>query len=216
MRAPLLKNRRGLTLIELMVAVSMMGLFLALAYEPLLRVMSHPRWAQRVSRDRNTAVTVERYLVDAFRKTVDGKLWTSAEPTATYLLLSQGSSYKGRDKPTLSGYDFFYHDQVTERLFRYRLTVDEVHSVTGVLRAGSTISPQHWTALTALPNRSLVASELMSFGFEPPLPGTPAAFELKVSSFPRKKAHDPTTEGLPENPPFQAIRREIAQVHDEN
>lgn len=211
-RAAFPQRSQGVTLIELMVTVSMLGLFLALSYQPLLRVMSHPRWAQRISRDRSTAVTVERYLLDGLKKTVDGQLWSATTPSATYLLLSQGSSYQGRDKPAPSGYDFFYYDAASERLFRSRFSVDEVHSVTGVLSKTTEISPQGWDALRSSPNRSLVASHLVGFRFEPQSPHEPLLIVLKVSSFPRKKANDPETAGYPEDVPTQTVVREVAQV----
>ncbi len=206
-------TRRGLTLIEMMVVLGMLGLFAVVSYQPLLQLMSYVPWSKKTSRDRSALVVAERTLVDGLRKSVDGYLWTHSTPGSTSVLMGQALHYRGPKEPAVTAYAFYHWDKQAEMLWRWRLEPGEVVGITGALSPASEVPEGAWARLAAITReKSVVATHVIGFKFDLGAPTAPLLMEIQASCFTEDKPKDGRK---PRPRPIQAIRREMTKVNDE-
>lgn len=204
---------RGLTLIEMMVVLGMLGLFAAVSYQPLLQLMSYVPWSKKTSRDRSALVVAERTLVDGLRKSVDGYLWTRSDAGSTSVLMGQALHYRGPKEPPVTAFALYHWDKKAEMLWRWRLDPNVVIGITGALGPASEVPAAAWPRLAAIrENKSVVATHVLGFKFDLGAPTAPLLMEIQASCFPEDK---PTDGRRPRPRPIQSIRREMTKVNDE-
>lgn len=207
------RRSRGLTLIEIMVVLGMLGLFAAVSYQPLLQLMSYVPWSKKTSRDRSALVITERTLVEGLRKSVDGYLWTQSTPGSTSVLMGQALHFPEPKDPPVTTFAFYHWDKSAEILWRWEMDPGVVIGITGALSPASKVPEAAWSRLAAVRERkSVVATHVIGFRFDLGAPESPLVMEVQASCFPEDKP----TGGRKARPrPIQTIRREMTKVNDE-
>lgn len=198
---------RGVTLLELVIAMALLVGFLAITHKALGKVLLYPGQSLRRFSDRAEAMTVERFLVTSMKVAQDDHVWVQREDSGTAILMGLAHEFRRPDESPVSEYALFSHERGTAMMFRWFLTPKAVEEATGGLGLSREIDERGWARLLELPRRSLMASHVVDLTFELGEPGAPARLSIVVNSSVRR------ADGEFSSPSYQ-IERRLSKVGD--
>lgn len=173
-----------MTLLEIMVVIGMLAVFLGLAYEPLIKVLTYPRDSQRAFNDRNALVIAERSLVENFKKTEKGYVWAHSDDGVTLILMGQSEDFRTSNESPITNYLLYRYDPQAKTLTRWDLTPEMVNATADTPRPNRELPERDWAALAGRRERSLVAKDLTEFRFELGGDDQPMTLDIRASSYP--------------------------------
>lgn len=175
----------GLTLLELVVALSLVSLFLILTKDALGKVFLYPRQSLQQFTDRSGAMNVERFVVGTTKAAQEGYLWSKNSEAGSTVLLGLAREFRPPKEPPVTEYQVFAHFPEKQTLWRWTLTPDEAKSAVGHLSPGQDLSDADWEALRKRPGQSLVANNVATFVYEVGPEDKPVHFSVEVNSSPK-------------------------------